>query len=116
MQPYKDPRAGLQLDNWMRHAGFAEVGVTSLRLPLSGWPNGSLSHTDTFKDISDPKSIQMPITEELERQIVPTSTDCWRHWRYIHLPKARGMFDRRLEGPVLTKERRLNRDLQNDIG
>jgi len=40
MQPYKDPRAPLRLQNWMTQAGFVEVESRFVRLPLCGWSNG----------------------------------------------------------------------------
>ncbi|KAL1883813.1 hypothetical protein VTK73DRAFT_8349 [Phialemonium thermophilum] len=39
LQALKDPRAALQLQNWMRDAGFVEVEAQVLTLPLSGWPS-----------------------------------------------------------------------------
>ncbi|AEO55388.1 hypothetical protein MYCTH_2116126 [Thermothelomyces thermophilus ATCC 42464] len=38
IQPLKDPRAPLRLQNWMTQAGFVEVESRVLTLPLSGWP------------------------------------------------------------------------------
>ncbi|KAL2153140.1 hypothetical protein VTH82DRAFT_4295 [Thermothelomyces myriococcoides] len=38
IQPLKDPRAPLRLQNWMVQAGFVEVESRMLTLPLSGWP------------------------------------------------------------------------------
>ncbi|KAK4100864.1 S-adenosyl-L-methionine-dependent methyltransferase [Parathielavia hyrcaniae] len=38
IQPAKDPRAPLRLQNWMTQAGFVEVESRLLTLPLSGWP------------------------------------------------------------------------------
>ncbi|KAL2165857.1 hypothetical protein VTG60DRAFT_3706 [Thermothelomyces hinnuleus] len=40
IQPLKDPRAPLRLQNWMAQAGFVEVESRVLTLPLSGWPTG----------------------------------------------------------------------------
>ncbi|KAK4043338.1 hypothetical protein C8A01DRAFT_43655 [Parachaetomium inaequale] len=37
IQPAKDPRAPLRLQNWMTQAGFVEVESRLLTLPLSGW-------------------------------------------------------------------------------
>ncbi|KAL1840556.1 hypothetical protein VTJ49DRAFT_330 [Mycothermus thermophilus] len=37
IQPAKDPRAPLRLQNWMTQAGFVEVECQMLTLPLSGW-------------------------------------------------------------------------------
>lgn len=37
LQPYKDPRAAMQLQNLMTQAGFVEVEVRQVSLPLSGW-------------------------------------------------------------------------------
>ncbi|KAK4211705.1 S-adenosyl-L-methionine-dependent methyltransferase, partial [Rhypophila decipiens] len=39
IQPYKDPRAPLRLQNWMTQAGFVEVESRLVPLPLSGWSN-----------------------------------------------------------------------------
>ncbi|KAK0619843.1 S-adenosyl-L-methionine-dependent methyltransferase [Immersiella caudata] len=36
---YKDPRAPMRLENWMRQAGFVEVEARLLTLPLCGWSN-----------------------------------------------------------------------------
>ncbi|KAK0643520.1 S-adenosyl-L-methionine-dependent methyltransferase [Cercophora newfieldiana] len=36
---YKDPRAPMRLENWMRQAGFVEVEARLLTLPLTGWSN-----------------------------------------------------------------------------
>lgn len=87
MQLYKDPRAALQLQNLMRQAGFVQVEVRPLTLPLSGWSNGSLSHPS-----SDPEtrlnSQQIPETETSERRIVKMSSGCWRRWPSIPSPKA----------------------------
>ncbi|KAK0718240.1 S-adenosyl-L-methionine-dependent methyltransferase [Lasiosphaeria miniovina] len=44
MQPYKDPRAPLRLQNWMTQAGFVEVESRLLTLPLSGWSNDPQSN------------------------------------------------------------------------
>ncbi|KAH8736012.1 S-adenosyl-L-methionine-dependent methyltransferase [Ilyonectria robusta] len=38
-QPYKDPRAPLQLANWMRSAGFTEIESRLLTLPMCAWSN-----------------------------------------------------------------------------
>ncbi|KAI5463782.1 S-adenosyl-L-methionine-dependent methyltransferase [Mariannaea sp. PMI_226] len=38
-QPYKDPRAPLQLENWMRSAGFTEIETRLLTLPMCAWSN-----------------------------------------------------------------------------
>jgi hypothetical protein len=40
MQPYKDPRAALQLAGWMRSAGFVEIESRLLTLPMCGWSSG----------------------------------------------------------------------------
>lgn len=37
VQPYKNPRAPLQIANWMRNAGFTEVESKLLVLPMCGW-------------------------------------------------------------------------------
>ncbi|KAK0391268.1 hypothetical protein NLU13_0769 [Sarocladium strictum] len=37
MQPWKNPRAPLQLSNWMRSAGFSEVDTRLIPLPMCGW-------------------------------------------------------------------------------
>jgi hypothetical protein len=60
MQGYKDPRAGLQLQNLMTQAGFVQVEVQPLTLPLSGWSNGSLSYPrypteDMSEPVTDPR-------------------------------------------------------------
>ncbi|KND93026.1 hypothetical protein TOPH_02174 [Tolypocladium ophioglossoides CBS 100239] len=39
MQPYKNPRAALQLPDWMRSAGFTEVESRLLTLPMCAWSN-----------------------------------------------------------------------------
>jgi hypothetical protein len=41
IQPAKDPRAPLRLQNWMTQAGFVEVESRLLTLPLSGWSTGA---------------------------------------------------------------------------
>ncbi|RSL56591.1 hypothetical protein CEP54_008748 [Fusarium duplospermum] len=38
-QPYKDPRAPLQMATWMRSAGFTEVESRLLTLPMCAWSN-----------------------------------------------------------------------------
>jgi hypothetical protein len=42
MQPYKDPRAPLQLSNWMRSAGFTEIESRLLMLPMCAWSRSML--------------------------------------------------------------------------
>ncbi|KAK1766742.1 S-adenosyl-L-methionine-dependent methyltransferase [Phialemonium atrogriseum] len=44
LQPYKDPRAALQLQNWMTDAGFVEVERRLIILPLSGWSSDPRDH------------------------------------------------------------------------
>ncbi|POR36199.1 Uncharacterized protein TPAR_03612, partial [Tolypocladium paradoxum] len=44
MQPYKNPRAALQLPNWMRSAGFTEVEFRLLTLPMCAWSNEPRDH------------------------------------------------------------------------
>ncbi|KAK3940647.1 S-adenosyl-L-methionine-dependent methyltransferase [Diplogelasinospora grovesii] len=44
IQPYKDPRAALRLQNWMTQAGFVEVESRLLTLPLSGWSTDPRDH------------------------------------------------------------------------
>jgi len=41
IQPYKDPRAPLRLREWMTQAGFVDVEMRLLPLPLTGWSNGT---------------------------------------------------------------------------
>ncbi|KAH6895804.1 S-adenosyl-L-methionine-dependent methyltransferase [Thelonectria olida] len=38
-QPYKDPRAPLQMATWMRSAGFTEIESRLLMLPMCAWSN-----------------------------------------------------------------------------
>ncbi|PNY23119.1 Uncharacterized protein TCAP_06929 [Tolypocladium capitatum] len=45
MQPYKNPRAALQLPNWMRSAGFTEVESRLLTLPMCAWSNEPRDHS-----------------------------------------------------------------------
>ena len=42
LQPYKNPRAPLQLQQMMTEAGFVEVESRLLTLPLNGWPGGMI--------------------------------------------------------------------------
>ncbi|EGS21106.1 uncharacterized protein CTHT_0029470 [Thermochaetoides thermophila DSM 1495] len=44
MQPAKDPRAAMHLQNWMIEAGFEQVEARMLTLPLSGWPTDPRQH------------------------------------------------------------------------
>ncbi|KAL2200433.1 S-adenosyl-L-methionine-dependent methyltransferase, partial [Corynascus similis CBS 632.67] len=44
IQPAKDPRAPLRLQNWMTQAGFVEVESRLLTLPLSGWSTDAREH------------------------------------------------------------------------
>ncbi|KAF4893262.1 Secondary metabolism regulator LAE1 [Colletotrichum fructicola] len=39
MQPYKDPRAPLQMQSWMQSAGFDSVETQMIPLPTCGWSN-----------------------------------------------------------------------------
>ena len=41
LHPFKNPRAPLQLDNWMKSAGFTEVESRLLTLPMCGWSRGA---------------------------------------------------------------------------
>ncbi|KAK2775225.1 UMTA methyltransferase [Colletotrichum kahawae] len=41
MQPYKDPRAPLQMQSWMQSAGFDSVETQMIPLPTCGWSNGT---------------------------------------------------------------------------
>ncbi|KAI8293624.1 Secondary metabolism regulator laeA [Colletotrichum sp. SAR11_240] len=43
MQPYKDPRAPLQMQSWMQSAGFDSVETQMIPLPTCGWSNGTKS-------------------------------------------------------------------------
>lgn len=40
LQPEKDGRAGLSLEELMRNAGFENVESRMMQLPLCGWPDG----------------------------------------------------------------------------
>lgn len=42
LQPEKDARAGIKLEELMRNAGFENVESRMMQLPLCGWPEGSL--------------------------------------------------------------------------
>lgn len=54
LQPYKDPRAPMQLQNLMTQAGFTEVEGRLLTLPLSGWSNGILFPLQMYgEDVSE---------------------------------------------------------------
>ncbi|CAM1511602.1 Fc.00g091150.m01.CDS01 [Cosmosporella sp. VM-42] len=44
VQPYKDPRAPLQISNWMRSAGFTEIESRLLSLPMCAWSNDPREH------------------------------------------------------------------------
>lgn len=44
LQPEKDGRAGIRLEELMRNAGFENVESRMMQLPLCGWPDG-LSYT-----------------------------------------------------------------------
>ncbi|KAF3811556.1 hypothetical protein GCG54_00001884 [Colletotrichum gloeosporioides] len=52
MQPYKDPRAPLQMQSWMQSAGFDSVETQMIPLPTCGWSNGTES-PDTRLQIID---------------------------------------------------------------
>ncbi|KAI3402125.1 hypothetical protein diail_54 [Diaporthe ilicicola] len=39
LQPEKDPRAGIRLEDLMRNAGFENVESRMMQLPLCGWPD-----------------------------------------------------------------------------
>ncbi|KAF6837504.1 UMTA methyltransferase [Colletotrichum musicola] len=43
VQPYKDPRAPLQLQSWMQSAGFDSVETQMIPLPTCGWSSGTES-------------------------------------------------------------------------
>ena len=49
LQPYKNPRAALQLPSWLRAAGFTEVESRLLTLPMCAWSSGNVSRTPTSK-------------------------------------------------------------------
>lgn len=40
LQPEKDGRAGIRLEELMRNAGFENVESRMMQLPLCGWPDG----------------------------------------------------------------------------
>lgn len=40
LQPEKDGRAGIRLEELMRNAGFENVEARMMQLPLCGWPDG----------------------------------------------------------------------------
>lgn len=40
LHPLKDPRAALNLANWMRRAGFTDIESRLITLPMSGWSSG----------------------------------------------------------------------------
>ncbi|KAH8173327.1 methyltransferase domain-containing protein [Sarocladium implicatum] len=44
LHPYKNPRAPLQLSNWMRNAGFTEVDTRLIPLPMCGWSSDAREH------------------------------------------------------------------------
>ncbi|KAK2022843.1 UMTA methyltransferase [Colletotrichum zoysiae] len=44
VQPYKDPRAPLQLQSWMQSAGFDSVETQMIPLPTCGWSNDPRQH------------------------------------------------------------------------
>ncbi|KAK1997155.1 UMTA methyltransferase [Colletotrichum falcatum] len=44
MQPYKDPRAPLQMQSWMQSAGFDSVETQMIPLPTCGWSNDPRQH------------------------------------------------------------------------
>lgn len=46
VQPYKNPRAPLQIANWMRNAGFTEVESKLLVLPMCGWSSSKFPYHD----------------------------------------------------------------------
>ncbi|OLN95530.1 Demethylmenaquinone methyltransferase 3 [Colletotrichum chlorophyti] len=41
VQPYKDPRAPLQMQAWMQSAGFDSVETQMIPLPMCGWSSGT---------------------------------------------------------------------------
>ena len=44
----KDPRAANKLERRMRHAGFVEVDVTTMALPMCAWSNGESVREESF--------------------------------------------------------------------
>lgn len=40
MEGTKNPRAGLRLQSWLVDAGFVEVELKTLRIPLCAWLDG----------------------------------------------------------------------------
>ncbi|KAK1987981.1 UMTA methyltransferase [Colletotrichum cereale] len=44
MQPYKDPRAPLQMQSWMQSAGFDSVETQMIPLPTCSWSNDPRQH------------------------------------------------------------------------
>jgi hypothetical protein len=57
MQPYKDPRAPLQLAGWMRQAGFKEVESTLLTLPMCGWSSNTRDHTTGLLNVDNVQNL-----------------------------------------------------------
>jgi len=67
-QGYKDPRAGLQLRNWMTQAGFVDVQEWVLSLPLCGWSNGSLSYPKI--PYTTPRIVLIEIDLDPEQRVI----------------------------------------------
>ena len=51
LQGLKDLRAPLRLQQMFQAAGFVDIESKMIPLPLSGWPNGTDSHTVFIKFI-----------------------------------------------------------------
>lgn len=51
IQPEKDGRAGIRLEELMRSAGFENVESRMMQLPLCGWPEGLSYETGVVGDI-----------------------------------------------------------------
>ncbi|KZL66760.1 UMTA methyltransferase, partial [Colletotrichum tofieldiae] len=66
MQPYKDPRAPLQMQSWMQSAGFDSVETQMIPLPTCGWSSGEepigrcAGHRSSFGDV-DPRQHQIGV-------------------------------------------------------
>ncbi|ODA77938.1 hypothetical protein RJ55_06541 [Drechmeria coniospora] len=44
LHPRKDPRAPMQIPNWMRSAGFTDVESRLLTMPMCAWPKAARDH------------------------------------------------------------------------
>lgn len=51
LQPYKNPRAPLQLSTWMRSAGFTEVDTRLIPLPMCGWSSSEFLSLSSIVDL-----------------------------------------------------------------